>query len=224
MITAPTIHYISGLGADKIAFSFLQIKSDYKKNYAEWIMPGNDEPLTDYVKRMIKTYHIKDGDILIGLSFGGMVSVEINKLVKVKQLILLSSTATSMGLSPLIRYFGKMGLNRLLPKDRLTKPNPGNYYAFGAKTEDEKEKLDLFIANGNNELNYWSIEQLSNWNNTVKPKNALIINGDDDKIFPVKKVKPDFIIKGGTHLMVYNRADEVSAIINRILKSLAVDQ
>ena len=216
----PKIHFISGLGADKKAFSFLKIDTRFEINYAEWITPFKSEKLSDYTKRMVDTYHIQEGDILIGLSFGGMVSIEINKLVKAKQLILLSSTATSDGLLPLIRYFGQLRLNKLLPKKQLTKPNPGNYYAFGAKTKDEKEKLDLFIADGDNDLNYWSIGQLANWKNKIKPKNAIIINGDEDKIFPVKKVKPDVVINGGTHLMVYNKAEEVSIIINEILLRL----
>lgn len=216
----PIIHFISGLGADKIAFSLLKIESGFIRNYVEWIMPLKNESLTDYSQRMVDSYQIKEGDILIGLSFGGIVAVEINKLVKVKQLILISSTAITSGLSPIIRYFGRLGLIKLIPKQRLNKPNPGTHFVFGAATDDEKERLDLFIARGNVELNYWSINQLSNWKNDVKPYNAKIINGDHDKIFRVKKVKPDYIIKGGTHLIVYNKAEEVSAIVNDIIQGL----
>lgn len=217
MVSNPTIHFISGLGADKIAFSFLKINSNLNINYAEWIDPGKDELLTTYIKRMIKNYQIKDDDIIIGLSFGGMVAVEINKLVRLKQMILLSSTATTNGLSPMIRYFGKFGLNKLLPKKQLNKSNSGMYFAFGAKTKDEKEKLDLFISRSDVNLIYWSIKKLTKWKNEIKPGNAIIINGDEDKIFPVKNVKPDYVIKGGTHLMVYNKAEEVSDIINKVL-------
>jgi pimeloyl-ACP methyl ester carboxylesterase len=213
----PTIHFISGLGADYLAFSYLKLTSNLDKNFAEWIEPEQNEHYSSYISRMINIYKIKEGDIIIGLSFGGMVAVEINKLVRLKQLILLSSTATTNGLMPIIRFVGKLGLNKLFPKKQLNKPNPGMYFMFGAKTNDEKEKLNLFIARGNVDLNYWSINQLVNWKNHTKPDNAIIINGDDDKIFLVNKVKPDYVIKGGTHLMVYNKADEISDIINKIL-------
>lgn len=213
----PTIHFISGLGADKLAFSFLKIQSPFNKNYAEWIQPGKTESLLDYVSRMVETYQIKNGDILIGLSFGGMVAVEINKLIKAEQLILLSSTATTHGLSPIIRYAGSLGITKWIPEKQLNKSNPGTHFAFGAQTDDEKEKLDLFIKRGDSDLNAWSVNQLAKWRNDVKPENAIIINGDQDKIFPVKKVKPDYIIKGGTHMMVYNKAAEVSKIINQLL-------
>jgi len=43
------------------------------------------------------------------------------------------------------------------------------------------------------------------------------IHGDQDRIFPIKNIKPDYVIKGGTHMMVWNRADEISAIINGLL-------
>jgi len=214
-----TLYFLSGLGADKKAFSFLEIDKRFEKNYAEWIKPLKNEKMADYAKHMIDTYHIQDGDILIGLSFGGMMAIEINKIINLKQVILVSSTATTGGLSSSLRNFGRLGLTNLLPKHILNKPNPGNYYVFGAKTKDEQEKLDLFISEGDVDINYWSIGQLVRWRNKTKPDNVVIINGSVDKIFPFKKVKPDYLIEGGTHLMVYNKAKEVSEIINRILQN-----
>ncbi len=148
------------------------------------------------------------------------MAIEINKIINLKQVIIVSSTATTGGLSSSLRNFGRLGLTNLLPKHMLIKPNPGNYYVFGAKTKDEQEKLDLFISEGDVDINYWSIGQLVKWKNKSKPYNIVIINGSEDKIFPFKKVKPDYIIEGGTHLMVYNKAKEVSEIINKILLSI----
>ena len=46
------------------------------------------------------------------------------------------------------------------------------------------------------------------------------IHGDADLILPIKPLKPPHVIKGGTHLMIVNRAAEISVIINEALKDI----
>jgi hypothetical protein len=43
------------------------------------------------------------------------------------------------------------------------------------------------------------------------------IHGDNDKIFPVKKIKPTHIIEGGTHMMIYNRAKEIGGCVEKVI-------
>lgn len=218
MVSKPTLHFIPGLGADKRVFTRLEIDDSFNKTDAEWIQPFKEEPLPDYCRRMIETYNIKPGDILIGLSFGGMVSVEINKIVKMKKLILLSSTSTRQGMSAMIRWGGRVGLTKCLPKSQLNKPNRFNYYVFGAETKDEKEKIDMMIREGDANLNLWSLIQLATWQNNEKPEHTVMITGARDHVFPVKRSNPDFVVEGATHLMVYTHARQVTSLVNKVLR------
>jgi len=36
-------------------------------------------------------------------------------------------------------------------------------------------------------------------------------------MLPLRYTHPDFIIKGGGHLMIFNKADEVNKILNDVL-------
>jgi len=36
-------------------------------------------------------------------------------------------------------------------------------------------------------------------------------------MLPLKYTRPDFVIKGGSHLMIFNKADEVNKILNEVL-------
>jgi hypothetical protein len=46
------------------------------------------------------------------------------------------------------------------------------------------------------------------------------IHGTADRLFPPKKLTPDYWIKGGGHFMVWNRAEEVSEILKEVIEQL----
>jgi hypothetical protein len=66
----------------------------------------------------------------------------------------------------------------------------------------------------------WSLFQLSNWKGVQYLKTPIIhIHGEKDKTFPMNLVSEPLVVKNGTHVMVYNKAEEVSQLINNALES-----
>ena len=61
----------------------------------------------------------------------------------------------------------------------------------------------------------WSVEKISEWKFKETP-NVIQILGDKDIVFPISKCKPDYIIKGGTHLFPATKSKEVSKILKEI--------
>jgi hypothetical protein len=43
------------------------------------------------------------------------------------------------------------------------------------------------------------------------------IHGTDDHTLPIKNVKADYIIEGGSHMMVLTRGEEINQLIIKIL-------
>ena len=72
--------FISGLGADKKAFSKL---GDFGTNkiFIEWLRNHDNESLHSYCQRLIDQYNIQQGDLLVGLSFGGLIAQQISEIV-----------------------------------------------------------------------------------------------------------------------------------------------
>ena len=66
---------------------------------------------------------------------------------------------------------------------------------------------------------YWAIDKIVSWKNVTTPPNVVRIHGTNDRALPFRQA--DYVIKGGGHLAVANRADEVSAALKEIL--LAID-
>jgi pimeloyl-ACP methyl ester carboxylesterase len=84
-----TIYCISGLGADESVFQHTKIRGAQLKHIS-W--PPFD-PADDMESYSLKVSALIPGDnpIILGLSFGGMLAVEIAKRRKVKKAIIVSS-------------------------------------------------------------------------------------------------------------------------------------
>lgn len=64
-----TIYVISGLGADKDAFSKLDF-APFEPQFITWITPRKNESLTQYARRIIQEQIHEHQPYICGLSFG----------------------------------------------------------------------------------------------------------------------------------------------------------
>ncbi len=210
------IYCISGLGADEKAFAKIKVPG-CQLEHLHWIAPEKNEAIGAYAKRMaaqIKEEH----PILMGLSFGGMLCIEIAKQMPVEKVILISSIPSYKQLPRWMRAAGKLKLNRLVPIRAYTNAlEPVQNYFMGAKTKDELAIVRHYRKNVQQGLLDWSVDAILNWKNDWQPQNLMHIHGDADRIFPFKKIHPDFVVKDGTHFMIFSKAKEV----NECLASIA---
>ena len=61
----------------------------------------------------------------------------------------------------------------------------------------------------------WSINKILDWKSEVNP-NVIQILSDKDIVFPPKNSKPDYVIKGGTHLFPVTKHKEVTRILDEV--------
>ncbi len=214
------IYCIPGFGTDDKIFANLKV-DNAELQYINWIDPLPKESFHAYVERMMDG--MDEDAIIIGVSFGGMVALEIAKIIPVKQIILISSVKTRKELPGYLRITGNLRLNRIFPLIRVYESE--RYYDManrrvGAYTKEEKEFANAYRKNA--KLNYinWGFNQILNWKNDAIPDNIVHIHGDSDLIFPLRYVTPTHLIRGGTHMMVMNRTDEINTIINHVLAKL----
>ena len=210
-ILKPTIYIISGLGADKRMFQNFSFEG-FEVVHIDWILPLENETLQNYALRISE--NIKDENaILIGLSFGGILSVEISKIKKFKKVFLLSSAKTKSEIPFYYRLIGKLKIHKILPSSILKRVNSFTYLVFGAKTNAEKSLLEDIVRNTDERFLKWALHQIMNWKNENYSENIVHIQGDSDLILPHIFVKYDYLIKGGTHFMTLNQSKEIETII-----------
>jgi pimeloyl-ACP methyl ester carboxylesterase len=211
-----TIYCISGLGADERVFDNLKLNG-HELKYIPWLQPHKKEKIQHYASRMAASIK-HELPILLGVSFGGMVGIEIAKQIQLKKLIIISSIKSTGELPRWMKVAGKIRLNKVLPTKSYKFTEKIDNARLGVSTEEEKIMVRAYRKKADPVYLEWAIHQVLNWKNEWQPDNIFHIHGDKDKIFPVKKLTPTHIIKDGTHMMVYNRAKEVGDCIEQVLR------
>src|SRR5690349_13133403 len=85
--------------------------------------------------------------ILIGVSFGGIMAVEVAKLIATEKVILISSAKTRHELSFYYRLAGILQFHKLLPARLLKYPNYFAFWLFGAKNQRDQDLLAAILLN-----------------------------------------------------------------------------
>lgn len=214
-VSEKNIYCISGLGADEKAFEKLHVNGCSFK-CLRWISPLTKESLSSYAKRMLE--QIEESNLIIlGLSFGGMLAVEMAKQIAIEKLILLSTAKTYKEMPVWMRWAGTLNLHKLIPIKLTRLTEKANDRRMGIETIEEKQFVDYYRKNADEKYVDWAVDQILNWKNTWVPESAFHIHGEKDRMFPIRNIRPTHVIKGGTHIMVLNRAEEVSSCIEKIV-------
>jgi pimeloyl-ACP methyl ester carboxylesterase len=206
------IYCISGLGADHRIFKDLSIE-DYEFVPVKWVAYDRNDSLPSYAQKL--TGQIKGKNpVILGLSMGGMLAVEIAKLLPDSSVFIVSSSKITSELQIHGGVVAKWLVNSMvIPPKLLTIPSSFVLDYLGARTSTEKQLLSQMMKDSDGGFMKWALKAIFSWQNQICPGNVFHIHGTADKIIPPSLVHPDVWIEGGTHIMVYNRADEVSKII-----------
>lgn len=211
------LYFISGLGADRHAFDRIKLSERFSINHIDWLEPGKNESIEHYAKRMAEYIDTSKPFALVGLSFGGIMSIEISKLFPAKKVILISSIATHTQLPWYLRFAGNLCLHKFGFVYLLKNADFMMNYVFGVHTPKMKMYLKEMIDNTSSNYLTWSLDTILKWKNETKPINAVQINGKKDKLFQLKYCQPDYEIKRGSHFMILTHAHEISQIIEKEL-------
>jgi hypothetical protein len=211
MTSKKHVYLLSGLGADKRVFDYLDLKA-YHTTCIEWLPPGEDESLSSYTQRLLPQI-TTENPVLIGVSFGGILAVEISKLIKVEKIIQISSLSCCDDMPTPNKLVAFFKLNKLIPATFFTMVNEGLFWFFGAETKKEKAVLKSIIEDSDPDFVKWGMDKVLNWEHVGKVANMITIHGTADRIFPIEN--PDYPIEGGGHLMIMNKSKEISDIIKK---------
>jgi esterase/lipase len=209
------VYFISGLGADKTIFQNLELP-DIEQIHVDWIKPLQNESFESYAKRLSEVI-TEPNPIIVGLSFGGMMAIEISKLLPTQKTILISSAKGRNEIPPYFRILKFVPFHKFISSKQTALNTSLLKYFFGVSTNEEINLLKTIIHNSDEKFDAWAVDKIVNWNNVQLPPNVVHIHGTADNLLPYKYVKADYTIKDGTHLMVLTKAKEVSALLNNLL-------
>ncbi len=208
------VYFISGLGADERSFSFLDL-SFCEPVFINWLEPKPKETLEAYAMR-IKATITEPAPTIVGLSFGGMLATEIAKADSSAKVIIISSNKTTTEFPFWLKTGKYFPIYKWMPDKTFTTTKLGIYWFMGAKTDAEKAAIKAIVSDAKVDFYKWAIGAILHWQNTTRPKNVFHIHGSADKTLPFFLTKSvDVRIKGGEHLMIMNKATEISALLSK---------
>jgi len=205
------VYILSGLGADERVFQELDF-SGFNPTFIKWVIPLPKETIENYATRILDQITTAK-PILIGLSFGGLMAVEVGKQIAVEKIILIASAKTKNEVPFYYRYAGHLGLHKLLPSRLLKRSNFLSNWFFGITSPSDKQLLLQILADTDPAFLKWAIDKVAKWNNAIYAKNIFHIHGTNDKILPFEFVTCDHKIENGGHLMTLNKADELNKFL-----------
>ncbi len=206
-------YIFSGLGADERVFQRLDF-SGFSTTYIKWIVPHEKETIENYATRLLDQITTTK-PILIGLSFGGLIAVEVAKQIETEKVILLASAKTKKEIPFYYRFAGALRLHKLLPTQLLKRSNFITNWYFGTTSTFDKQLLKQILIDTDPTFLKWAIDKVARWTNQTQTTNIFHIHGTSDRILPLIFVKCNLTIKGGGHLMTLNKADELNQILRQ---------
>lgn len=218
-----SVYMLSGLGLDPAVFKHLELRAD-SIHHLHWLDPIKKESLEAYAKRMSEKITATDGKlVLIGHSFGGVLMQEISKLVPADQIILISSIKAKKEKDAGMNFW-----MRAFPVHRLVtqKMVVNSFKSWGKKHGyKSSEAQAMFLNAAKQHSNYyfrWATSKIAAWESTGITTPIAHIHGTKDKTFAFKRIlSPVLSVEDGSHLMVFNKAAEVSQLINNILQNIS---
>ena len=130
------VYFISGLGADKRAFSFLDL-SFCEPVFIDWIKPLEKESLKSYALRLRKQIP-EVHPTVVGVSFGGMLATEMAKEDKLMNVVIIASNKSSEEFPGYLRVGKYFPVYKWLPEKLIKNKSLLNWILGVEKDEQRK--------------------------------------------------------------------------------------
>jgi len=210
------IFLIPGLGADYRVYQNIDLFG-YEVTNIIWLEPDKTDTLASYAQKLIDHYQIRSGDIVIGNSLGGMLAIEVAKKIHPGKTILISSIKTIDEAPATHKWYRRIPLYKLLPARLYTSAGFLVRFVMGKVSKKHRDLFIDMLRKTPPKFAKWAVGAILDWDNQTIPENVYHIHGDNDMVFPYKRIRNATIIKGGTHLMVMNKPKEINAWLKNTL-------
>ena len=219
------IYCVPGLANDKRMFDNLApLLLSQNISFLEHLEPSHPkESIKAYTKRLSKTIeNFDENSVIIGMSLGGIIAVELSKILPMKKVFLVSTIKHPS------EFPWQIKLLRNLPLDKVQFPawlikstiKPISWL-LNVTNQKGREHLYSMINAADERHIAWAQFAAANWDNKLIPNHYIHIHGTKDEIFPATNVKASHFIEGGNHYMIMDRAKEIASIINVELSKLS---
>ena|SRR5690554_81755 len=213
-----TVYFIPGMAAGPEIFDHIQLPEDrYEVEILEWLIPEKEESLKEYAQRMANRV-TATRPILVGVSFGGIMAQEMDAFLDLKKLVIISSVKTRSELPKRMKIVGTTKAYKLIPTGAVLSADDLTKFAIGSKSKKKLAMYQKYLSVRDKDYLDWSIKQIVTWDRQEAVSGIVHIQGDKDPVFPIKYIEDCLEIHNGTHIMILNRAHEISKLLLQVFE------
>jgi pimeloyl-ACP methyl ester carboxylesterase len=210
------VYCIPGLAADRQVFRHIRLPEHHEAVFLDWLRPEPREPLSAYARRMAEQVDVSEPFYVMGLSLGGMIASEIVRIHPHGKLILVASIPHAGHLPAYYRWMQRARLQHIVPVSAI---KTGVYLRrfFTTESKEDKSMLRRMIREADPYFIRWSLNAVLEWETREAPQTLIHIHGTRDIVLPHRYTRPTHIIRGGSHLMIFDRAGEINSVLAEVL-------
>lgn len=210
-------YLIPGLAADERVFRHIRLPDGYTPHLIQWVNPEPKESLESYAMKLAEQINRSEPFVLIGLSFGGMLATEIAKQLQPSKTILISSVQHSSQLPAYYRWAWRIGFQYVLTPG-IIKNGVMIKRLLTAEAPEDKKIIQEMARDMDPAFVRWAMWTIVHWKTTEGSLPECIhIHGTADGILPCRFTRPTHRIPKAGHLMIFNQADRINALLKEIL-------
>jgi pimeloyl-ACP methyl ester carboxylesterase len=219
MTNSLNYYLIPGMGADKRLFQHFHLPNG-RVHHLDWIPHASSKNLADYAQLMAQTI-TTDNNIIVGSSMGGMVTVEISKIIKPKGVALVSAPTGRHEFPRSLKSLNALKLHKALSPSQIMRLSKLADTFMGFRSNEQRALFyDMMKGNGP-EFLHFSIDAVLGWQNVTAPEVPFIqIIGTKDRLFTKAKSPNAIMIEGSGHFTAFEKGKEVSELIVRWTEQL----
>ncbi|WP_224483285.1 alpha/beta fold hydrolase [Robertkochia aurantiaca] len=199
------VYFMPGMAANQKIFEHIELPDPpFKMHFLEWELPGKNESLDEYARRMSKLIK-HENSVLVGVSFGGILMQEVSRLVPARKVIVISSVKQQSELPKKMIFARYTKAHKLLPTGLVNNVELLAKYAFGEGLNKRLALYEKYLSVRDKHYLDWSIDKVVNWQGKPCQTPVVHIQGDKDAVFPCSNISDCIQVKGGTHAMIIQK-------------------
>ena len=154
---------------------------------------------------------------MLGVSLGGVITVELSSKINPEKVFVISSVKSSKEFPFYIILLNWLKVKYIISSKLLKSGKLFIELFFGKMNKSDKHLINKMIDDTDEVFTPWVAKAIIEWQSkdNLTPFNKIVqIVGDKDLIFRHANMKDCVVVKGGTHVMILDKAFEISGIID----------
>lgn len=187
----------------------------------EWIEPASSrEPVTEYAARLAATIDCTLPFLLGGVSFGGLVALEVARHVLPAAVLLIASWRARAVLPLHLQILAHAGPWIPYWSFQAAVRSGLAAHAFGLHTRAQRALFAAMFLDASPTFLHWAARVMASWPGAQTLELPVRqLHGADDHVIPAKRVRADIVVPGAGHLVNLTHPEAVNRFLRREIEN-----